>query len=132
MVGWGPSMNSSLNATNITESDENNLSDIFKSNRNRKENYYYSLVFPVSASFTVDRINNLKVMIGYNFYLFTPIEFENTYEIFNKLNFSLGYYITENFLLNSRYEYWNVESKLKSKRKNCFWNRIVLEIRCFL
>ena len=132
MIGCGPSMNSSLNATNITETDEKDLSDIFMSNRHRKENYYYSLVLPISLSFTIDRINNFRIMAGYNFYFFTPIENENTYEILNKLNFSLGYYITENILMNSHYEYWNIESRLGKNRKNSFWNRIVLEIRCYL
>ena len=129
MAGFGPSINSSLTINNVTPEEEKELSHIFKSIKYRKQNYYYGIVFPFSAGFSVDRIYRLRFGFGYNFYFFYPVENEDAYDMLNIVKLNAGFYITEDSLFNALYEYWHIKSKLRSDREYHFWNRLVLEIK---
>ena len=128
-AGLGPSINSSLTATGILEGEEGELSHIFKSIEYRKQNYYYSVSFPVSIEFIADKIKDFRFGAGYNFYFFYPIENEKAFDILNILKCSIGYYLIHNCLLNVRYEYWEIESMVRDIKKDHWWNRMIMEIK---
>ncbi|MDY6934559.1 MAG: hypothetical protein SVZ03_10105 [Spirochaetota bacterium] len=133
MAGIGPSINSSLTATGISRAEEDNLSHIFKSYPvYRRQNFYYSVALPLSVSFLVDKIHNLRLQTGYNWYLFYAIENERAYEMLNMLKLSVGYYLLDNLLFDINYEFWNINSRVASDTKQHQWNRIVLEIEYLL
>lgn len=129
MIGFGPSINSSLTAVHVEKEEEKALSHIFKSIKYRKQNYYYSVCWPVSSSFLIDKIFDFRIGAGYNFYIFYPVENEVAYDIVNILKFSTGYYVTDLILINARYEYWNIQARVKSTRDSHYWNRLVLELK---
>lgn len=129
MIGFGPSINSSLTATHVTEEEEKELSHIFKSKNYRKQNYYYSVSLPVAASFEIDRLFNFRFGAGYNLYIFYPVQNEKANDFANILKISAGYYFTANCLFNVNYEYWYMRGKVRRVVNEHSWNRLVLEVK---
>ena len=132
MIGFGPSINSSLTAVGLSEEEEAELSHIFKSIKYRKQNYYYSVAAPFSTSLICDHVYNFRFALGYNFYIFYPMENENAYDMLSIIKSSIGYYLIDGLLINVNYEYWYIDSKVRSKRKSHFWNRLIIEFKYIL
>ncbi len=128
-AGLGPSINSSLTATDVTPEEEDDLSHIFKSIKYRKQNYYYGISMPLSAGIVADRINDFKFGAGYNLYIFAPVEHEKAIDVLNIVKLSAGYYFTDNFLLDLHYEYWNIYSMVRDTEAAHWWNRIMIECK---
>ncbi len=134
MIGFGPSINSSLTATDVKYWEVKDLSHIFKSKDSpnwifRMQNYYYSVSLPISGSFTIDKYYNFKFSAGYNLYVFYPIENEVAYDIVNIIKFSAGYYITDECLFDTHYQYWHIKGRVREVIEIHGWHKLILEVK---
>lgn len=130
----GPSINSSLNATDIPPEGDDDLSFIFKSKEygDRKQNFYYSISLSASFSLAYERASLYRVESGYKFYFFTPVEDETAYDILNIVRFSPGLFLRDDLILNVTYEFWYLHSLLQSSVKTHFWNRMLIAVEFIL
>jgi len=128
MAGCGPSVNSSLNATNISEEEEDELSPIFRSNfyGDRRQNFYYSVSVPLKIGLTLSLTNSINVETEWKSYIFFSIEGEDAFDLLNIIRISPAYRLTESLSANFSWEYWHVHSMLENEYKNNHWNRLIL------
>jgi hypothetical protein len=128
MTGVGPSINSSLNATNISPEKEKDLGFIFKSREygDRRQNFYYGMAFPAATTLVAELRNGVRLEAGHNIYFFTPIEDEKAYDLLNIGRFSPGYHVCERMLVKATYELWHLNSLLRNSTKMHSWNRILI------
>ena len=128
MAGCGPSVNSSLNATEISEDDEEDLNFIFKSKYygDRRQNFYYSFSIPLKIELTLALSNTISVDTMLKSYFFLPIEGENAYDLLNITRVSPVYSFTRSLSSSITWEYWHVHSMLENDHKNHHWNRLMI------
>ncbi len=130
MAGCGPSVNSSLNATNIPEEEEGELSPIFRSNfyGDRRQNFYYSVSIPLKIGLTLSLTNSITVDTELKSYIFFSIEGEDAYDLLNITRITPAYRLTESLSAKFSWEYWNIHSMLDNTHKNNHWNRLILSM----
>jgi len=134
-AGIGPAMSSSLFAVNFSPEDEKNRSDIFKSLDSQKQNYYYSLAFPVKFSAELDNFYRSRISGSYDFYYFyalDPTADDEGYDFLQIFKGEIGFYLWDGLLLNSRYEFWQVNSWLNEESKSHNWKRLILELKYYI
>lgn len=132
MVGFGPSINSSLHAVGWDQEEEINRSPLFQSLTGSKQNYYYSTAYPLSFSISLERLWRITIGINYNFYFFyasdPAIKGERAYDIVHLIKSSIGMYITEKLQFQASLEKWYIHSMLNGKHTAHGWNRFFVEI----
>ncbi|MFW5861123.1 MAG: hypothetical protein ACOCWZ_02650 [Spirochaetota bacterium] len=130
MLGCGPSVNSSLNATNITKEEEDELSPIFRSNfyGDRRQNFYYSVSVPLKIGLTLFLTNSISVDTEWKSYIFFSIESEDAYDLLNITRIAPAYRLTELLSAKLSWEYWHVHSMLENEYKNNHWNRLIFSM----
>jgi len=134
-AGVGPAMNSSLFATDFSSKDEDNRSDLFRSTDSQKQNYYYSLSLPISLSVGLDNFYRSKISLSYNLYSFYALDFtsnDRCYDFLQIFKGELGFYLRENLLLNSHYEFWQVNSFLNDDHRSHNWKKIIIELKYYM
>ncbi len=134
LAGLGPSINSSLNATNIAPANEKHLGFIFHSKAygDRRQNFYYGVVLPAALTFSMDIPGKYRIDTGYNLYFFMPVENEKAYDMLNSAKISPAYYFTDRLLGRLTYELWYIDSLLRNSTKQHAWNRLTLALEYLL
>lgn len=140
-VGFGPSQNSSLTATDISDDEAGHYDDrIFVSHwykthgfPKRRHNYYWSMAIPAKITLAADKYLNSKLQLSYEFYYFQSVFSGELYDLYNKAAVEYGYYITENITAGFSYEFHYAagnsdQNTVSPNSADHSWNRFNIQV----